>query len=114
MSDIFSFSDQEFINIINLMCKLDTTDSHEFKPITSMDDTLDFMGLDSLGIAIFFIGLSELFGISEDKTEEFTHKQDFTIKSIKAFVLAEANKSYEYINPNKLQPRSLLDKLSFK
>jgi hypothetical protein len=63
MNQEFSFSDEEFLKVVNMICAEDHPLGSEFVPITSIQESLDVDRLDSLGIMIFFTWLSELFGI---------------------------------------------------
>jgi len=90
----FDFTDDEFIKLANLILKLDASSEEETAVITSMADTLDLGLLDSLGITIFFIWTSELFGIKESKIEEFMQKRIYTIQAIKDFIMVEATRGY--------------------
>jgi len=61
-----------------------------------MDDTFDIHGLDSLSVMVFFIWISDFFGISEDKFKELADKKNFTIKDLKDFISREATKTFTY------------------
>ncbi len=105
----FNFTDAEFINVINLMYKLDKPNYSKFIPVSSINDRLDMGRFDSLGIVLFFIWLSDLFGIDENKIEEFMNTGNFTILAIKDFVNAEHTKTYSYTGA---EYRTMLDELS--
>lgn len=93
----FLFSDAEFLGIINIILKVDSNwEEEEYKPIASMDDTFDIHGLDSLSVMVFFIWISDFFGISEDKFKELADKKNFTIKDLKDFISREATKTFTY------------------
>lgn len=94
-SSKFSFTDQEFLNIINLLCKIDM-DGEEYIPITSLDTNVNMDQLDSLSMIVFFIWIIHLFGISEAAMQEFTDKGKFTVRTIKEFVIREATQTYSY------------------
>lgn len=96
MSDKFNFTDQEFLDVINLILKLDASMIDEFTPITSMDAKLNVSTLDSLGIIVLFVWISSLFGIDKPLVEDFVHKDNLTVKTIKQFVMANATQSYSY------------------
>ncbi len=96
----FNFTDQEFLNVINLLCKLDA-DEEEYIPITSIDAKVNMDQLDSLSIMIFFIWIVNLFGISEAGMLEFTDKGKFTVRTIKEFVTSKATQTYSYSEAQK-------------
>ncbi len=85
----FNFTDEEFISVINLICKLDAPLGEEYTPLKSMDERIDMGRLDSLSMIVFFVWLSHLFGIPEPKLQYFIKKGNLTIQSIKEFVMAE-------------------------
>ena len=95
-SDKFGFTDKEFISVLNLVCKLDMGPEEEYVPITDIDEDLKIERYDSMAMMLFFIWVSELFGISETKIEEFVAKGVFTIRAVKDFVNAEATRTYTY------------------
>ena len=96
----FNFTDEEFLNVINLLCKLDL-DEEEYTPLTSMDAHLNMEQLDSLSMTVFFIWIVHLFGIPEAIMREFVSKGVFTIKAIKEFVILEATQTYSYAEAQK-------------
>ena len=49
-----------------------------------------------MGIMLFFIWVSELFGIPESKIEEFMTKGVYTLRAVKDFVNGEATRTYTY------------------
>ena len=85
----FNFTDEEFIYVINLICKLEAPLGEEYVPLVSMDERIDADRLDSLSMIIFFVWLTHLFGIPEPKLQDFISKGNLTIQSIKEFVMAE-------------------------
>ena len=93
--DKFNFTDKEFLNVINLLCKIDL-DEDEYTVLTSMNDELNMDELDSLSMTVFFIWIVHLFGISETLMHEFVQKRNFKIQAIKEFVTREATKTYSY------------------
>ena len=93
----FLFSDEEFLGIVNIILKVDSDwEEEEYKPITSMDDNLNIKGLDSLSVMVFFIWISDFFGISEDKFKELATKENLTIRALKDFISREATKTFTY------------------
>ena len=92
----FLFSDAEFLSMVNLILKVDSDEDEEYKPITSMDDSFNIQGLDSLSIMMFFIWISDFFGISEKKFQELTDQKNFTIRTLKAFVSKECTHTFTY------------------
>ena len=99
-SDRFNFTDTEFLNVVNLLCKLDL-DEDEYTPLTSMDAHLNMEQLDSLSMTVFFIWIVHLFGIPEATMQEFIKKRVFTIRAIKEFVIIEATQKYSYTEAQK-------------
>ena len=96
----FNFTDEEFLRVINSLCRIDL-DADEYTPLTSINDKLNMDELDSLSITVFFVWIVHLFGISEAKIQEFVSKRDFTVKKIKEFVTKEATKTYSYTDADK-------------
>jgi acyl carrier protein len=92
----FLFSDAEFLSMVNLILKVDSDEDEEYKPITSMDDSFNIQGLDSLSIMMFFIWISDFFGISEKKFQELTDQKNFTIRTLKDFVSKECTHTFTY------------------
>jgi len=92
----FTFSDAEFLGIINIILKVDSDEDEEYKPITSMDDSFNIQGLDSLSIMMFFIWVSDFFGIPEDKFKELSDQENFTIRTLKDFISKEATQTFTY------------------
>jgi len=97
----FSFTDKEFLNVVNLLCKLDI-DEEDYIPIVSMDLSLNMNDLDSLSITVFFTWLHHLFGIPETAIQNFVSKGNFTVRIIKDFVMTEAIKTYSYAEAKKI------------
>ena len=85
----FSFTDQEFLSVINIIVKLDAPLGEEYIPLKSMDERIDMGRLDSLSMIVFFVWLTHLFGISESKLQDFIKKGNLTIQAIKEFVMTE-------------------------
>ena len=98
----FSFTDQEFLSVINMIVKLDAPLGEEYIPLKSMDERIDMGRLDSLSIIVFFVWLSHMFGIPEPKLQDFIKKENLTIQSIKV----------RGLNPSK-RGISLFNKLAF-
>ena len=92
----FTFSDAEFLGIINIILRVDSDEDEEYKPITSMDDSFNIQGLDSLSIMMFFIWVSDFFGISEKKFQELANQKNFTIRTLKDFITKEATQTFTY------------------
>lgn len=110
-SDKFNFTDKEFLNVVNLLCKLDV-DEEDYISIVSMDTSLNMNDLDSLGIIVFFVWLTHLFGIPEPKLQDFTKKGNLTIQAIKEFVTVEATKTYSYTEAKKIFTKKTVDYFS--
>ena len=106
--DKFNFTDKEFLNVVNLLCKLDV-DEEDYIPITSMDISLNMNDLDSLSITVFFIWLHHLFGIPEPAIHEFVRKGKFTVRTIKAFVMVEATQTYSYAEAKRIFTKKTVD-----
>ena len=92
----FTFSDAEFLSIVNIILKVDSDEDEEYKPITSMDDSFNIQELDSLSTMMFFIWISDFFGISEKKFQELADKKNFTIITLKDFVNKECTHNFTY------------------
>ena len=92
----FTFSDAEFLGIVNIILKLDSDENEEYKSITSMDDSFNIQGLDSLSIMVFFIWISDLFGITEKTFQKLADQKNFTIRTLKDFVSKECTQNFTY------------------
>ena len=92
----FTFSDAEFLGIVNIILEVDSDEDEEYIPITSMDDSFNIRELDSLSTMMFFIWVSDFFGISEKKFQELADQKNFTIRTLKDFVSKEATKTFTY------------------
>jgi len=92
----FLFSDAEFLGIVNIILEVDSDEDKEYKPITSMDDSFNIHGLDSLSTMMFFIWVSDFFGIHEDKFKELADQKNFTIRILKDFITKEATQTFTY------------------
>ena len=92
----FLFSDKEFLGIVNIILRVEFDEDKEYKPLTSMDDSFNLQGLDSLSIMMFFIWISDFFGISEDKFQELADQKNFTIRTLKDFVSKECTHTFTY------------------
>ena len=92
----FTFSDVEFLSVVNLILEVDSDEDEEYKPITSMDDSFNIQGLDSLSTMVFFIWISDFFGISEKKFQELADQKNFTIRTLKDFESKECTHTFTY------------------
>jgi|TARA_R110002167_G_scaffold52790_5_gene152036 hypothetical protein len=104
---VFNFSDKEFLEIINLICKQETPMGTKYVPIVSMQDSIDLNRLDSLGMIIFFVWLGELFEINEDAITLFSEKEIFTIQAIKDFVKDNCTQMHTYVEAAEYAKRCL-------
>ena len=103
----FSFTDQEFLSVINMIIKLDAPLGEEYIPLKSMDERIDMGRLDSLSMIVFFVWLCHMFGIPESKLQDFIKKGNLTIQSIKEFVMAESTKTYTYADAEEYTKRCM-------
>ena len=92
----FTFSDEEFLGMVNLILEVDSDEDEEYEPITSMDDSFNIQGLDSLSTMMFFIWISDFFGIPEKKFQELADQKNFTIRTLKDFISREATQTFTY------------------
>ena len=93
---VFTFTDEEFLNIVNRILKIEVSMNETFKPLTSMDDRFNLHGLDSLSTMMFFVWISEFFGIGEETLQELTCQPNFTIAILKEFVMKHATRTFSY------------------
>ena len=103
----FNFTDEEFLFVMNLICKLEAPLGEEYIPLKSMDERLDMGRLDSLSMIVFFVWLCHMFGIPESKLQDFIKKGNLTIQSIKDFVMAESTKTYTYADAEEYAKRCM-------
>jgi len=85
----FNFTDKEFLSIMDLILKQDIPLGEDYIPVASMDERIDMGRLDSLSMVMFFVWLTDLFGIPESKLQDFIGKGNLTIQAIKDFVTTE-------------------------
>lgn len=105
MPNVFNFSDEEFLNVVNRICSDESPVGDEYIPMASMEESLVMDRLDSLGVMMFFIWLSELFGISDKLIEEFIAKELFTLRAVKIFVTEHATRTYDYSEAEQMEPQ---------
>jgi len=101
----FNFTDEEFISVLNLVCEMDMGPGEEYTPIIDIDEDLHIERYDSMGMMLFFIWVSELFGIPESKIEEFVAGKVFTVRAVKDFVTTEATRTYTYAEAEEFAKR---------
>ena len=58
-----------------------------------------------MGMMLFFIWVSELFGIPESKIEEFVAGKVFTVRAVKDFVNIEATRTYTHAEAKEFAKR---------
>ena len=92
----FTFTDAEFLDIVNRILKTEVSVDGTFKPLTSMNDSFNLHGLDSLSTMMFFVWISEFFGINEATLQELTSQKNFTIATLKDFVMKHATRTFSY------------------
>ena len=92
----FQFTDDEFIKVVNKLAQKELAGDRNFTPVSSMDDSLEDIALDSLGTMMFFVWLTEVFEIDDDKVTEFTQALDFKVSSIRDFVAENATQTFTY------------------
>ncbi len=92
----FNFSDEEFLSVVNMICKKETPGIAEYVPITSMDTDIHLDRLDSLGMIIFFVWLGEMFEIPEETLNAFVTTEVFTITALKEFVRVNHTQTSSY------------------
>lgn len=95
-TESFDFTDEQFLIIINHLFKLDAPMGEEYIPIETMDEKITVERLDSLSSVVFFIWISQLFGIHEDKVNDFMTSGKNTGNDLKAFVMKEATQTYTF------------------
>jgi hypothetical protein len=92
----FDFTDEQFLIIINHLFKLDADMGEEFVPIKTMDEKITIEKLDSLSAVVFFIWISELFGIPEDTVSDYMNSGKNTGTDLKDFVMKNATQTYKF------------------
>lgn len=94
--DKFEFTDQEFLDVLNMIIELDNPHGEEFVKLENMDQVIGDDQLDSLGTIVFFIWIAHLFKIPEDKIQNFVKEKVYTGRAIKDFVMTNCTGSYTY------------------
>ena len=108
MSKQFSFTDEEFIAVVNVVLKLETPGDIQFSSLSSMDDVIDSNRLDSLGMMVFFVWLSDMFGIADEGVTAFIDRETelasftgdkgngFSVTELKDFIVTNQTKCFTY------------------
>lgn len=86
MTDTLNFTDEEFLQVVNMICKKEINLGTKYVPITDMSESIALNRLDSLGIIIFFVWIAELFEIPEDRFNDLTEQGEFTVRELQQFV----------------------------
>ncbi len=105
--DTFDFTDEEFLAVVNQICQKESTYKNTYVPIKAMDESLIIDRLDSLGIIIFFVWLTELFGIPEEPIDAFVDAENFTIAALKKLVMEHCTHTYSYADTLEFSKRCL-------
>lgn len=92
----FTFTDEEFIIVLNKLAQKELAGDKTFTPVTSIEDSLEDLALDSLGMMMFFVWLTEVFEVPDDKVTEFTVAGDFKVATLKEFVATNATQTFSY------------------
>lgn len=92
----FNFTDEEFLIVVNMICKQETPLGNAYVPVTQMDEDLNLGKLDSLGMILMFTWLSELFDIEDTAITSFADSEKITITDLKEFVNTHCNRVYSY------------------
>jgi acyl carrier protein len=70
-----TITDEEFIEVINKLSEYESN-SNNFVPITSLDQSILDTNLDSLGIMMLFMWLDTTFGVSEEDGKKFMEEHE--------------------------------------
>ena len=92
----FTFTDVEFLHVINRILKTEVSMDGTFIPLTNMEESFNLHGMDSLSTMMFFVWIAEFFGISEEKLQELVAEKNFTIATLKKFVIKNATRTFSY------------------
>jgi acyl carrier protein len=92
----FNFTDVEFLHVINRILKTEVSADGTFIPLENMEDSFNLHGLDSLSTMMFFVWIAEFFGITEEKLQELAAHKNFTITTLKKFVMENATRTFTY------------------
>tara|TARA_R110000787_G_scaffold104340_8_gene211238 strand:- start:6399 stop:6767 length:369 start_codon:yes stop_codon:yes gene_type:complete len=95
-TDDFAFTDEEFLGVVNRIIKNEQSVDGVFIPLTSVEDSFNLNGLDSLSTMMFFIWIAEFFGIEEAKLRELADHPNFTVSFLKEFVMKNATRTFTY------------------
>lgn len=94
--DKFEFTDQEFLDVLNMIIGLDNPHGEDFVKLVDMDQPISDDQLDSLGTIVFFTWIAHLFQIPQNKIEDFVKKKVYTGRAIKDFVMDNCTRTYTY------------------
>jgi hypothetical protein len=92
----FEFTDEEFLDVLNMLIQADKAPGELFVKLENMDQTIGEDQLDSLGTIVLFAWINQLFDISNDKLQKFTKEKVFTSRAIKDFVMVNCARSHTY------------------
>jgi|TARA_R110000823_G_scaffold83280_2_gene188024 hypothetical protein len=94
----FNFTDDEFLDIVNKICKHEglAGQKGEYNNITSMDESINVDRMDSLDTIVFFVWLEAVFEINEDVVTAFTAEASFTARTLKEFVAVNCTQTFIY------------------
>ena len=95
-SDEFSFTDAEFMKLINYICEKEAGLGNEYPAITEMSELVIVDRMDSLAAIMFFVWLSELFGIDDDTVTAFAEGEAFTVTDLKEFIISNRTRTHSY------------------
>ena len=90
----YNMTDKEFLDILNVIVKKESVSKGT---INSLEDDLATLGiLDSLGMVLLFVWITELFDIEEEVYKEFIKEKKFTGYEIRDFVKDNQKRIFTY------------------
>lgn len=95
-TETFAFTDEEFLKVLNNICKKEIPTGEDYSPISSMEENVTANRLDSLGMILFFVWISELFGIPEKDVDAFVLREVFTAQKLKDFIMENSTQVRSY------------------
>lgn len=92
--NVCTITDEEFVRIINSVCENEVGGFGGFTPIATLEDNVVEAGLDSLGVMMVYVWITEGFGISDEDAENAVKAEVITGHDIVNFIKKYQTKGY--------------------
>lgn len=92
----FEFTDEEFLDLLNIVIGVDKAPGETFVKLESMDQTIGEDQLDSLGAVVFFAWMDQIFQIPIDDIQKFSKQKEYTGRAVKEFIKSNCTRSFSH------------------